>query len=57
VELLLDTHASLWWLDGDTHLSAPAQDAIGDETNTVWVSTPSAPDPCLQSTATRSTVC
>jgi len=42
VELLLDTHALLWWLDGDTHLSAPAQDAIGDETNTVWISAASA---------------
>ena len=40
--LLLDTHALLWWLDGDSQLSVPAQDAIGDETNTVWVSAASA---------------
>jgi PIN domain nuclease of toxin-antitoxin system len=42
VGLLLDTHALLWWLDGDSELSAPAQEAIGDETNAVWVSAASA---------------
>jgi PIN domain nuclease of toxin-antitoxin system len=38
VQLLLDTHALLWWLAGDESLSAPARAAIADETNAVFVS-------------------
>jgi PIN domain nuclease of toxin-antitoxin system len=40
--LLLDTHALLWWLDGDPKLSPAAQKAIGDETTEVLVSAASA---------------
>jgi PIN domain nuclease of toxin-antitoxin system len=40
--LLLDTHALLWWLDGDARLSRAAKRAIGLETNTVYVSAASA---------------
>jgi PIN domain nuclease of toxin-antitoxin system len=36
--LLLDTHALLWWLDGDEHLSLPAREAIADHQTVVLVS-------------------
>jgi len=42
LDLLLDTHALLWWLAGDTSLSVPARDAIGDPGNNVFVSAASA---------------
>ncbi len=42
LRLLLDTHALIWWLAGDTALSRPAREAIGDETNSVAVSAASA---------------
>ena len=38
MQLLLDTHALLWWLAGDEALSAPARAAIADEDNRVLVS-------------------
>jgi PIN domain nuclease of toxin-antitoxin system len=38
VQLLLDTHALLWWLAGDGALSAPARAAIADDSNAVFVS-------------------
>ena len=38
MNLLLDTHALLWWLAGDDNLSSAARQAIADETNTVLVS-------------------
>lgn len=40
--LLLDTHALLWWLDGDERLSAPARAAIADPSRAVMVSAASA---------------
>lgn len=40
--LLLDTHALLWWLEGDRHLSAKARRVIGDESRVVMVSAASA---------------
>ena|SRR5438874_12321017 len=40
--LLLDTHAFLWWLGGDKHLSAEARAQVGDEANSVYVSAASA---------------
>ena len=40
--LLLDTHALLWWLEGDERLSFPARAAIGDPTRTVLVSAATA---------------
>jgi PIN domain nuclease of toxin-antitoxin system len=42
VRLLLDTHALLWWLDGDRRLSPKARRAIADESNTILVSAASA---------------
>lgn len=42
MRLLLDTHALLWWLDGDRRLSARARRAIADQTNTIFVSAVSA---------------
>jgi PIN domain nuclease of toxin-antitoxin system len=42
VRLLLDTHALLWWLDGDRRLSIKARRAIQDESNGVLVSAASA---------------
>jgi len=38
MNLLLDTHALLWWLDDDPTLSAEARDAIADGRNLVFVS-------------------
>ena len=40
--LLLDTHALLWWLDGDARLSAPARAAILEPAQRVLVSAASA---------------
>lgn len=38
MRLLLDTHAFLWWLDGDERLSMKARNAIADTENNVLVS-------------------
>jgi PIN domain nuclease of toxin-antitoxin system len=38
MQLLLDTHAFLWWLAGDDALSATAQSAIADEGNGIFIS-------------------
>jgi PIN domain nuclease of toxin-antitoxin system len=35
---LLDTHALLWFLDGDDRLSATARQIIEDLNNSMWVS-------------------
>ena len=40
--LLLDTHALLWWLDGDERLSPAARIAIADPARRVLVSAASA---------------
>lgn len=42
MKLLLDTHALLWWLDGDQRLSPTARSLIGDENTVVFVSAASA---------------
>jgi PIN domain nuclease of toxin-antitoxin system len=42
VRLLLDTHALLWWLDGDRRLSLKARRAIANESNAILVSAVSA---------------
>jgi len=42
VRLLLDTHALLWWLDGDRRLSRTARTAIAASDNEVFVSAASA---------------
>ena len=38
MQLLLDTHALLWWLLSDRSLSPAARDAIGDPDNSTFVS-------------------
>jgi PIN domain nuclease of toxin-antitoxin system len=42
VRLLLDTHAFLWWLDGDRRLSLRARRAIADAEHRILVSAASA---------------
>lgn len=42
MRLLLDTHAFLWWLDGDRKLPARARRLIGSDENEVLVSAASA---------------
>jgi PIN domain nuclease of toxin-antitoxin system len=42
VRLLLDTHALLWWLDGDRRLSLKARRAMANQSNTILVSAASA---------------
>jgi PIN domain nuclease of toxin-antitoxin system len=42
MRLLLDTHALLWWLDGDRRLSLKTRRAIANESNTILVSAASA---------------
>lgn len=42
MQLLLDTHALLWWLAGDKSLSRKAREAIQNEDSTVYVSAASA---------------
>ncbi len=38
MRLLLDTHAFLWWLDGDRHLPSRVRAVIGESSNDVLVS-------------------
>ena len=42
MRVLLDTHAFLWWLDGDRRLSAVARRLIANNENIVLVSAASA---------------
>jgi PIN domain nuclease of toxin-antitoxin system len=42
MRLLLDTHALLWWLDGDRRLPPRVRRGMADETNAVFVSAASA---------------
>lgn len=42
MNLLLDTHALIWWLAGDEALGGHAREAIGDEDNQIFVSAASA---------------
>ncbi len=42
LQLLLDTHALIWWWTNDPRLSDAARGAIADETNDVFVSAASA---------------
>jgi len=42
VRLLLDTHALIWWEEGNDKLGAAAKLAIADEANEVFVSAVSA---------------
>ena len=38
MNLLLDTHILLWWLDGASAISREARAVIGDESNTSYIS-------------------
>ena len=38
MNLLLDTHALLWWLADDASLKIDARAAIGDGANVIYVS-------------------
>lgn len=38
MKLLLDTHATLWWLDDHPRLSAAVRQAISDSSNECWLS-------------------
>ena len=42
MRLLLDTHALLWWLNGDASLSATARALIADRDNEAFVSAATA---------------
>jgi PIN domain nuclease of toxin-antitoxin system len=42
LKLLLDTHALIWWLEGNDALSPRAREAISDESNSIAVSAASA---------------
>ena len=42
MRLLLDTHALLWWLDGDRRLPLKVRRAIAADANTILVSAASA---------------
>lgn len=42
MHLLLDTHAFLWWVAGDAHLSRKAKAAIAAKDNVIYVSAASA---------------
>ena len=42
MKVLLDTHAFLWFIMGDSRLSTPARSAIESDTNTKYVSAASA---------------
>jgi PIN domain nuclease of toxin-antitoxin system len=42
LDLLLDTHAFLWWIAGDPALSSAARHAIDDPGNCIFVSAASA---------------
>lgn len=42
MNLLLDTHALLWWLADSTSLKAAAREAIRDNSNTIYVSAATA---------------
>ena len=42
MQVLLDTHAFLWWLAGDSRLTAVTRRTIEDDTNTILVSAASA---------------
>jgi len=48
VRVLLDTHALLWWLDGDRRLSQRARRLIGNKETTVLVSAASAWEICTK---------
>ena len=42
MQLLLDTHALIWWLSNDSTLSIEARSAIANPDNIVFVSAASA---------------
>lgn len=49
MRLLLDTHAFLWWVDGERPLPARARAAIADASNECFVSTASVWEMAIKS--------
>jgi len=48
VKLLLDTHAFLWWLEGNERLPPHSRELIGDAETQVYVSAASAWEICTK---------
>ncbi len=48
MRLILDTHALLWWLDGNRRLSAKVRALVADEANEILVSAASAWEICTK---------
>lgn len=53
MNLLLDTHALLWWLADDRSLGRRARAAIAAPTNTIWVSAASAWEIAIKTALSR----
>jgi len=56
MKLLLDTHAFLWFMSGDTTLSKTARSAIEDENNDVFVSPASLWEIAIKTSANKLTL-
>lgn len=56
MEVLLDTHAALWWAADPGQLAAPAAKAIADPANTVWFTSASAWELAIKVRAGKLTV-
>ena len=48
LRVLLDTHAFLWWLDGDRRLPRSIRELVAEEANVVLVSAASAWEICTK---------
>ena len=57
MRLLLDTHALLWWLDGDRRLPLKARRSIAAESNTILVSAISVWEITTKSRSSATTKC
>lgn len=56
MKALLDTHAFLWWIDGDPRLSRRARQIIADGSNQVYLSAASAWEISIKAALGRLTV-
>lgn len=56
MKLLLDTHAFLWFMSGDSALSKAARSAIEDENNDVFVSPASLWEIAIKTSANKLTL-
>ena len=48
MNLLLDTHALIWFLEDDPRLSIPAREAIADGSNRSYISDATAWEACIK---------